>query len=68
MSGDFFLYVHLTPMKRERGGYRKDGKQRKKITLSVTEESIQGAQRIDPNISHAFEKAFEPKPTEPCSE
>jgi hypothetical protein len=44
--------------KKDRGGYRKDGKKRIPLTLSVTPESIDAAKKIDPSVSRAFEKAF----------
>lgn len=48
--------------KKDKGGYRKDGKPRKRLTLSVTQESIDAAHEVDPSLSRAFEKVFTPQP------
>jgi len=53
------LYVHLLRMKKkDKGGYRKDGKPRRRLTLSVTQESIDEAHKVDESLSRAFEKVF----------
>lgn len=41
-------------------GKRKDGKDRVKLTLLVTPESILGAREVSPSVSAAFEAVFEP--------
>jgi len=57
------LYVHLSRMsKKDKGGYRKDGKPRRRLTLSVTQESIDEAHKVDESLSRAFEKVFKPQP------
>jgi hypothetical protein len=42
-------------------GYRKDGKERKKLTIRVTPESIQESIDRHGSPSTAFEKVFTPK-------
>jgi DNA-binding MarR family transcriptional regulator len=48
--------------KKGKGGYRKDGRDRRKLTLSVTPESIEEARKVDRSLSRAFEKVFRPQP------
>ena len=57
---NFCTYICIMT-KKDKGGYRKDGKPRKRLTLSVTQESINEAHKVDSSLSRAFEKAFEPK-------
>ena len=40
-------------------GKRKDGRERVKLTLLVTPESIEGARGVCPSVSSAFEQVFE---------
>ena len=40
-------------------GKRKDGRERVKLTLLVTPESIEGARGVSPSVSSAFERVFE---------
>jgi hypothetical protein len=42
-------------------GKRKDGRDRVKLTLLVTPESILGAREVSPSVSAAFEAVFEPE-------
>jgi hypothetical protein len=45
-------------------GKRKDGRDRVKLTLLVTPESISGAREVSPSVSAAFEAVFEPEKEE----